>query len=117
SRHPRHRDAGARPEVRPCTRSPCGRKAKMSPSMATQDGAGRDGDARRGGRAASTTGQRAELAERLRSHVATLEGVRHPTATPERHRAARDYLVDELKELGIEVQLAPFTFRGRTYHN
>jgi peptidase M28-like protein len=89
----------------------------MSPSMATQAGAGWDGDARRGGRAASTTGQRAELPDRLRSHVATLEGVRHPTATPERHRAARDYLVDQLKELGLEVQLAPFTFRGRTYHN
>jgi len=89
----------------------------VSPSMATQDGAGPDPDARLGRRAASTTGQHAELAERLRSHVATLEGVRHPTATPERHRAARDYLVDELKRLGLEVQLAPFSFRGRTYHN
>src|SRR5438445_2650672 len=40
----------------------------------------------------STSGQRAALAGRLRRHVATLEGVRHPRAAPERHRAARDYV-------------------------
>src|SRR2546425_9321386 len=65
----------------------------------------------------STSGQRAALAGRLRRHVATLEGVRHPQAAPERHRAARDYVAAELGALGLTVALAPFTFRGRTHHN
>jgi len=65
----------------------------------------------------STSGQRAALAGRLRRHVATLEGVRHPRAAPERHRAARDYVAAELGALGLTVALAPFTFRGRTHHN
>ena len=46
-----------------------------------------------------------------------LEGVRHPVAAPERHRAARDYVARELTALGLDVQLAPFSFRRRTYHN
>ncbi|HEV2751227.1 MAG TPA: M28 family peptidase [Gemmatimonadales bacterium] len=49
--------------------------------------------------------------------MAALEGVRHPTAAPERHSAARDHLAAELRALGLEVELAPFSFRGRTYHN
>jgi hypothetical protein len=65
----------------------------------------------------STSGQRAALAGRLRRHVAALEGVRHPRAAPERHRAARDYIAAELAALGLTVALAPFTFRGRTHHN
>src|SRR5207247_1438680 len=65
----------------------------------------------------STSGQAAGLAGRLRRHVATLEGVRHPRAAPERHRAARDYVAAELGALGLTVALAPFTFRGRTHHN
>src|SRR5207247_10658384 len=44
-------------------------------------------------------------------------GVRHPSAAPERHRAARDYIASELSTLGLSVDLAPFSFRGRTYHN
>src|SRR5207247_1290377 len=32
-------------------------------------------------------------------------------------RAARDYLASELSTLGLSVDLAPFSFRGRTYHN
>ncbi len=65
----------------------------------------------------STSRQRAALADRLRRHVAALEGVRHPTAAPERHRAARDYVAAELRAAGLAVELAPLTFRGRTYHN
>jgi len=76
-----------------------------------------DPDPARGTQAASTAGQRAGLAERLRHHVAALEGIRHPGAAPERHRAARDYLARELGALGLDVALAPFAFRGRTYHN
>src|SRR5690348_12165512 len=65
----------------------------------------------------STPGQRAALEERLRRHVAALEGVRHPTAAPERHRAARDYVATELRAIGLAVELVPFSFRGKTYHN
>lgn len=65
----------------------------------------------------STSRQRAALAGRLRRHIAALEGVRHPTAAPERHRGARDYVAAELRAAGLAVELAPFTFRGRTYHN
>jgi len=74
-------------------------------------------DPARGSHAASTAGQRAALAERLRRHVAALEGVRHPSAAPERHRAARDYIASELRALGLSVDLTPFSFRGRTHHN
>src|SRR2546422_892026 len=65
----------------------------------------------------STSGPHPAPAGPLRRHVATLEGVRHPRAAPERHRAARDYVAAELGALGLTVALAPFTFRGRTHHN
>lgn len=89
----------------------------MAPSKPAQSGPGPDADQSRRARAASTLGQPVELVERLRRHVAALEGVRHPTATPERHRAARDHIAAELAALDLEVQLAPFSFRGVTYHN
>ncbi|HVH08560.1 MAG TPA: M28 family peptidase [Gemmatimonadales bacterium] len=63
------------------------------------------------------TEQLSVLAERLRGHVAQLEGVRHPTAAPERHRAAREYVANGFRTLGLAVTLDPFAFRGRTYHN
>ncbi|HYT05126.1 MAG TPA: M28 family peptidase [Gemmatimonadales bacterium] len=69
------------------------------------------------GRDGSTSGQRAALGDRLRRHVAALEGVRHPTAAPARHRAARDYVAAELRALDLPVELVPFTFRGRVHHN
>ncbi|MGH7548213.1 MAG: M28 family peptidase [Gemmatimonadales bacterium] len=43
--------------------------------------------------------------------------MRHPVAAPERHQAARDYVTAELRAAGLAVDLAPFRFRGRTYHN
>ena len=89
----------------------------MDPSTPAQASPAPGPDPARGVRPASTTGQRAALAERLRRHVAALEGVRHPSAAPERHRAARDYIASELSTLGLSVDLAPFSFRGRTYHN
>ena len=67
---------------------------------------------------ASTARQtRTALVERLRRQVETLEGVRHRVAAPERHRAARDHVARELRAIGLAVELAPFTFRGSTYHN
>ncbi len=89
----------------------------MEGSTSAQAGSGQDAARPEAGRAASTRGQRAVLAERLRRHVLALEGVRHPVAAPERHRAARDYVAHELAALGLDVQLAPFSFRRRTYHN
>jgi Zn-dependent M28 family amino/carboxypeptidase len=70
-----------------------------------------------GTHAPSIGGQRAALAERLRRQVAALEGIRHPTAAPERHRAARDHVATELRACGLPIDLVPFSFRGRTYHN
>ncbi len=89
----------------------------MDPSTPAQAAPAPGPDPARGAHAASTAGQRAALAERLRRHVAALEGIRHPSAAPERHRAARDYIASELRTLGLCVDLAPFSFRGRTYHN
>src|SRR5256886_1373463 len=69
----------------------------------------------------SDGGDGGELAHQTRDRrklvVAALEGIRHPSAAPERHRAARDYIASELRTLGLRVDLAPFSFRGRTYHN
>lgn len=89
----------------------------MDPSTSPQDGPGRGAPARGPAGTSSTSGQRGELAERLHRHVVALEGVRHPRATPERHRAARDYVARELSASGLEAQLIPFTFRGHTHHN
>jgi Zn-dependent M28 family amino/carboxypeptidase len=89
----------------------------MTPSTRAQGGPEADAEPGRGSPATSTTGQRATLAAGLRYHVAALEGVRHPTAAPERHRAARDYVATELRAIGLAVELVPFSFRGKTYHN
>ncbi|HEY6157467.1 MAG TPA: M28 family peptidase [Gemmatimonadales bacterium] len=89
----------------------------MEGSTSAQAGSGQGAARPEAGRVASTPGQRATLAERLRRHVLALEGVRHPVAAPERHRAARDYIARELTALGLDAQLAPFSFRRRTYHN
>ena len=89
----------------------------MEGSTSAQAESGQGAARPQAGRTASTPGQRADLAERLRRHVLALEGVRHPVAAPERHRAARDYVASELAALGLDVQLAAFSFRRRTYHN
>src|SRR6266568_7302260 len=89
----------------------------MSPSTSGQAGAAPSPEADAAQRDRSTSRQRLALAARLRGHVAALEGVRHPTAAPARHRAARDYVATELCALGLPVELVPFTFRGRVHHN
>jgi hypothetical protein len=89
----------------------------MTPSTPTQASPPPGSDPRRDASPGSTSGQRAALRERLRRHVAALEGVRHPHAAPERHRAARDHVAAELRGLGLAVELVPFRFRGATYHN
>jgi len=89
----------------------------MAPSTSGQGPAAPPPEPDAAAHAASTARQRLELTERLRRHVAALQGVRHPAAAPERHRAARDYVAEALRGLGLAVELAPFVFRGRTYHN
>src|SRR5256714_3575575 len=89
----------------------------MAGSTPAKGGSGGGPRAPDAGGPASTRGQRAALAQRLRRHVLALEGVRHPFAAPQRHRAARDYVAHELATLGLDVELAPFQFRRRTYHN
>lgn len=89
----------------------------MTPSTPAQAAPAPGPDRARGAHAASTAGQRDALTRRLRRHVSVLEGVRHPIAAPERHRAARDHTAAELRDLGLDVALLPFPFRGRTYHN
>jgi peptidase M28-like protein len=89
----------------------------MTLSTSTQAGPAPDSDPTHRAHPVSTPGQRAALAGRLRGHVAALEGVRHPTTAPERHRAARDYVAAELRALGLAVDLFPFPFRRHTYRN
>src|SRR5260370_1379822 len=79
--------------------------------------AGGTGEGTGGAGVGSAPAHRASLVERLRRHVTRLEGVRHPSAAPEQHRAARDYVAAELSALGLTVDLVPFTFRRRSYHN
>src|SRR5258708_158095 len=88
------------------------------PQRATAGGrAGGTGEGTGGAGAGSAPAHQVSLVERLRRHVTRLEGVRHPSAAPEQHRAARDYVAAELSALGFTVDLVPFTFRRRTYHN
>lgn len=89
----------------------------MTPSTPTQVVPSPGSEPTRDPRPGSTAGQRAPLAERLRQHVAALEGVRHPHAAPDRHRAARDYVAGELRAVGLDVELVPFRLHGATYHN
>jgi hypothetical protein len=89
----------------------------MGPSTSPQGPAASDPGGPPPSGTASTPGQQPPLLERLRRHVAALEGVRHPVAAPTRHRAARDYLAAAFRALGLETSLAPFTFRGRTHYN
>ena len=90
----------------------------MAPSTSGQGGASPAPQPADGRPVASTARQtRTALVQRLRRQVEALEGVRHRVAAPERHRAARDYIASELRTLGLRVDLAPFSFRGHTYHN
>jgi hypothetical protein len=89
----------------------------MTPSTPTQAGPPPGWEPVGGRPRGSTAGQRGPLIQRLRCQVAALEGVRHPEAAPERHRAARDHVAAELRTLGLAVELLPFQFRGATYHN
>lgn len=55
--------------------------------------------------------------ERLRSHVAALEGPRHPHTSPGGLSAAEEYVAGALEACDLAVERRAFTFRGTTYHN
>jgi hypothetical protein len=55
--------------------------------------------------------------ERLRSHIQTLGGTRHPQAAPEALERAADYIGDSLQLLGYEMMMHRFTEDGREYRN
>jgi len=54
---------------------------------------------------------------RLRSHVAVLEGPRHPDTAPAALAAAADYVARELAVCGVPVERRPFRFGGSTFEN
>lgn len=56
-------------------------------------------------------------AERIREDVRALEGVRHPVTAPEALQRAEEYILASLRALPYQVELHPFTFDGREYHN
>ncbi len=54
---------------------------------------------------------------RLRSHVAALEGPRHPLTDPAALARAQRYVTEALARLGLAVEERPFTFEGMRYEN
>jgi aminopeptidase YwaD len=55
--------------------------------------------------------------ERLRAHVAALEGERHPVSSPGALEAATQYVERGFQTLGLEVERHPFPFDGSSYDN
>lgn len=55
--------------------------------------------------------------DRIRSHIRTLEGVRHPVAGAEALERAADYVADRLSTLGYEVTEHHFLDNGRLFRN
>lgn len=54
---------------------------------------------------------------RLRRHVRSLEGERHPRTSPRALQRAADYIARELEGFGLEVATESFEFRGKTWEN
>ena len=55
--------------------------------------------------------------ERLRGHVAALEGPRHPRSSPAELQAAEDYVAEHLGALGIATERRAFQFGGAEFQN
>lgn len=55
--------------------------------------------------------------ERLRAHVAALEGPRHRTASPASLKRAADYVGEQLGAVGLPVEARPIRFEGGTWDN
>lgn len=56
-------------------------------------------------------------ARRLKSHVARLEGPRHPETAADRHAAAARYAASRLEELGYRLREQMFRHAGRDHRN
>ncbi|HEY7683275.1 MAG TPA: M20/M25/M40 family metallo-hydrolase [Gemmatimonadales bacterium] len=55
--------------------------------------------------------------DRLRAHVASLEGPRHPRSAPEALIHAGAYIAHQFAEAGLRVERRPFPFAGGEYFN
>ncbi len=55
--------------------------------------------------------------ERLRAHVAALEGERHPVSSPGALDAAAQYVERELRAVGLKAGRRPFVFGGSSHDN
>lgn len=55
--------------------------------------------------------------DRIRSHVRSLEGVRHPVEAPEALEHAADYITESLRSLGYEMAEHRFPDNGRPFRN
>ncbi len=55
--------------------------------------------------------------DRIRRHIAALEGVRHPVAAPEALDRAADYIRGTLASLGCDMSEHRFTDNGREFRN
>ncbi len=55
--------------------------------------------------------------ERLREHVRSIEGERHPWSSPEALKAAAQYIRGSFEDLGLEVEADSFSFRGVAHDN
>jgi len=56
-------------------------------------------------------------ADRIRNHIRTLEGVRHPVAAPEALERAADYIHASLESLNYTIEPHLFSFDGREFRN
>ncbi len=56
-------------------------------------------------------------ADHIRTHIAALEGVRHPVTAPQALERAADYIKDQLTACGCEVSEQHFEDDGQSYRN
>jgi hypothetical protein len=59
----------------------------------------------------------AVFADRIRSHIKALEGVRHPMTAPDALERAADYITESLRSLDYEVSEHRFTDNGGLFRN
>ena len=55
--------------------------------------------------------------DRIRAHIQSLGGVRHPTAAPQALEQAADYIQASLDAPPYQVELHPFQDEGRAFRN
>src|SRR5437667_424198 len=83
----------------------------------TRATAGKAGNSRTNRATAGSSSPRQAWTERTSASTRFRRAARHPSAARERHQAARDYIASELSTIGLSLDLAPYSFRRRSYHN